>query len=88
MKRRLWILSAILALLIAGLTAQAQDITPIEPPVEDAELAITFTPPVWTLRGAVSIRGTVDVVNLSSYVVEYRQIDLLAEEETEVEDDD
>ncbi|MEO1165846.1 MAG: CARDB domain-containing protein [Chloroflexota bacterium] len=88
MKRRLWILSAILALLIAGLTAQAQDITPIEPPADDAELAITFPPPVWTLRGAVSIRGTVDVVNLSSYVVEYRQIDLLAEDETEVEDDD
>lgn len=83
MKKRLWIIIVGLLVLLIGWTVSAQDITPIEPPAEDADVAITFPPPVWVLTGAVNIRGTVDVVNLSSYVVEYRPLVLTAENDSD-----
>lgn len=52
----------------------AQDIEPFTPPAEDADIAITFPPPVFAVAGEVEIRGTVDSIGLSEYIIEYREL--------------
>ncbi|MCA9915478.1 MAG: SH3 domain-containing protein, partial [Anaerolineae bacterium] len=68
----------ILILLLLGAMAfvvGAQDIEPFTPPAEDADIAITFPPPVFAVAGEVEIRGTVDSIGLSEYVIEYRELE-------------
>ncbi|MEO1286488.1 MAG: SH3 domain-containing protein [Chloroflexota bacterium] len=80
MKRLIIGLVLAMALLLLGLLTSAQDITPSEVPSDEADIAISFPPPVWVLADSVDIIGTADVLNLSNYVIEYRQITF---EETE-----
>lgn len=86
MKRFIFIgLVALLALLM-GIVTNAQDITPSEVPADDADIAITFPPPVWVLSDAVDITGTADLLDMSNYLIEYHEIRFDAEDDEETEE--
>lgn len=95
----------LLFLLLVAFTAlvvRAQDATPaplpaplIEPlsaPAADDDIAISFPPPVYLIRGAIDIVGTVAIDDLASYRVEFRPLELpdpAADDATQtVEDED
>lgn len=62
----------LISLILWGAVIQAQDITPTEAPADDADLAITFPPPVWIVSDSVDIIGTVDIAGMSNYLIEYQ----------------
>lgn len=87
MSRRFAIMSVSLVMvLLLGVWAQAQEIEPRTAPDADADVVITFPPPVFVLSGAVDIVGTADAIMMSDYVVEYRPLELLPLEEEETEE--
>ena len=81
LKRYVTIIPVVFITLMLVLLSSAQDITPSEVPADDADIAIAFPPPVWVLSDAVEILGTADVINLSNYVIEYREIRFATEDE-------
>lgn len=83
--RRIALAVIVLSLLLTALVVGAQDIEPATPPAEDADVAITFPPPVFVINGMVEIRGTADAIDLTGYVLEFRPLDLEATPE-EAED--
>jgi len=72
-KFRLLLITSILFLFIV-LLGKAQDIEPVVPPPEDADVAITFPPPVFVLNGLVDIRGSVDALGMTNYFIEFRPL--------------
>ncbi|MCA9906198.1 MAG: SH3 domain-containing protein [Anaerolineae bacterium] len=72
-----WIvLLALAALLLAVTGALAQD-------APDPNAAITWPPPVYLLSGAVEIRGSANVANMTNYFLEFRELnDNLEAEDT------
>jgi hypothetical protein len=52
----------------------AQEIQPQEVPGDEADVAVRYPPPVWVLTGTVEILGTADLLDMSSYIVEYHEI--------------
>lgn len=72
--RAIYLVPVALIVLMMVLLTSAQDISPTEVPADDADIAISFPPPVWVLGDAVQILGTADVLNLSNFVIEYREI--------------
>jgi len=72
-RRRYWLLIALLVL-IGVFVSTAQDINPVIPPPEDADIAISFPPPVFVVNGMVDIRGSADVIDMENYFVEYRPL--------------
>lgn len=81
MKIRL--LFIVIITIVLGLVVQAQDIEPLTVPDDTADIAISFPPPVWVLNGSVEILGTADVLDMSNYLVEYRELVFDSEEEQE-----
>ncbi|MDQ7034468.1 MAG: CARDB domain-containing protein [Anaerolineae bacterium] len=73
-KQRYWLMLGLLLALIGAFVTQAQDIEPLAAPPEDADIAISFPPPVFVIGGAVDIRGTVDTLDMANYFVEYRPL--------------
>jgi hypothetical protein len=76
MKKRFIALIALLTLVTGALISNAQEIQPRTTPEPSAGLALTWPPPVYVLRGTAEIRGSADLLNMSNYFVEFRQIDL------------
>ena len=74
MKRKLSLILGITLLLMLTFLTSAQDIAPTDVPSSEADIAISFPPPVWVLSDSVDILGTADVINLSNYFIEYREI--------------
>lgn len=74
MKRRYWLILGLLLALIGVFVTQAQDIEPVVAPPEDADIAISFPPPVFVISGSVDVRGTADVLDMANYFVEYRPL--------------
>lgn len=72
--RALFLAPLALITLMMVLLTSAQDISPTDVPADDTDMAITFPPPVWVLSDSVQILGTADVLNLSNFVIEYREI--------------
>jgi hypothetical protein len=66
-------LTVLLALMSFGMV-NAQDIEPVIAPPEDADVAISFPPPVFVINGSVEIRGTADALDMINYFVEYRPL--------------
>ncbi len=64
------LLLALTAVVVVG----AQEIEPFEPPAEDADVVITFPPPVFAVAGEVEIRGSADSIGLAEYIIEYREL--------------
>lgn len=60
--------------IVLGIIVQAQDIEPLTVPDDNADIAITYPPAVWVLNGSVEILGTADVLDMSSYLVEYQEL--------------
>ena len=58
--------------------ASAQDSSPVIAPASDAmvnpEANISFPPPVYAVRGGVEIRGTVNLANMRSFFIQFRQL--------------
>lgn len=82
MKIRLLFL--VLIAILLGVITQAQDIEPIIVTDDSADIAISFPPPVWVLSGSVEIIGTADVLDMSSYLVEYQEL-LFDDDENRIE---
>ncbi len=61
-------------LLVIVSTAAFQVISPLPEEAVDPNLQISWPPPIYTLRGPVEIRGTVNVANVSSYFLEFRPL--------------
>jgi hypothetical protein len=76
-RKVIWMLVAI-GVLFAGLAGvAAQEIQPTgNPAVTSPDLYISFPPPVYAHSGPLDIWGTVNVVGLSNYFIEFRPIDL------------
>lgn len=74
MKRALSLIFGMALLFTLSFLTSAQDIAPTDVPSSDADIAISFPPPVWVLSDSVDIVGTADVINLSNYFIEYREI--------------
>jgi hypothetical protein len=70
--------------LILGIMVQAQDIEPVVVPDDTANIAISFPPPVWVIDGSVEVLGTADVLDMSSYLLEYRELRFDTEETEEI----
>ena len=73
MQKRLVILILLIGTLLMGVWVQAQDIFPTDEP-DDPNFQISFPPPVYTLRGEVEIRGSINLASMTSYFVEFRPI--------------
>lgn len=74
MKKKVYLILIMTILATVALVTSAQDITPAEVPSSDADIAITYPPPVWVVSDSIEILGTADVLNLSNYFVEYHEI--------------
>lgn len=86
MKRQFYLALTLIISAMMVLVASAQDITPQDVPGDDADIAITFPPPVWVLSDSVEILGTADELNMSNYLIEYHEIRFdMDEEDIEVE---
>ena len=73
-KRRYGLIIGLMLIVFGVFVTQAQDIEPIVAPPEDADVAISFPPPVFVISGAVEIRGTADALDMENYFVEYRPL--------------
>ena len=62
-----------LVLLLVATTA-FQVISPLPEEAVDPNLQISWPPPIYTVRGAVEVRGTMNVPNTSSYFLEFRAL--------------
>ena len=74
MRRGRYLVVFLAITLLIALGVQAQDIEPITVPDTDADIAITFPPPVWILTDSADILGTADVLNMTNYIIEYREL--------------
>ena len=72
--KRFWRALIIGISLLLAFVVGAQEIVPQEVPSEDADVAVRYPPPVWVLSGTVEIIGTADLLDMSSYIVEYHEI--------------
>ncbi|MGJ3239272.1 MAG: CARDB domain-containing protein [Anaerolineae bacterium] len=66
-------LIVVFAVMIAFVSS-AQEITPRTVPADDADIAITYPPAVWVMSDSVEIIGTADLLNMSNYLIEYREL--------------
>lgn len=77
---RLLLLTLLAALGVMLSSAQESDplplIDPLTPADATAAVAITFPPPVYTVRGSITIVGTADTPALENYRVEFRPLEL------------
>ena len=89
-KRRYWLILGLMLVLIGVFVTQAQDIEPVLAPPEDADVAISFPPPVFVISGSVEVRGTADAVDMQNYFIEYRPLvlDNPASDATPIPDED
>lgn len=62
------VLSFVIALCLLALPAMAQE-------MEEPTAEINWPPPVYLLRGEVSLRGTANLPGMTSYYIEYRALD-------------
>lgn len=88
--RLLLLVLAVLASLV--LSVNAQEITPREGDEINPDANISWPLPVYVLRGAVEIRGSANLPNMTNYFLEFRPLVLLTPEqiaagETEERDD-
>ena len=74
MRRHYWLILTLLLALMSFALVGAQDIEPMVAPPEDADVAISFPPPVFVINGSVEIRGTADALDMINYFVEYRPL--------------
>jgi CARDB protein/SH3 domain-containing protein len=72
MKIRL--LFVVLIAIALGVVTQAQGIEPMSVPDDSADIAISFPPPVWVISDSVEIIGTADILDMSSYLIEYQEL--------------
>ncbi|NDJ59546.1 MAG: hypothetical protein GYB67_00385 [Chloroflexi bacterium] len=79
---RLFVWLALLLLALAIVPAAAQD-NGDDVPLVNPNANISFPPPVYVLRGAVDLRGSANLPNMTNYFVEFRQLndDLTSNEE-------
>ncbi len=68
-----------LALLAGLISAQENTITPAEDTEINANVNISWPPPVYVLRDSVDVRGTANVPNMSNYFIEFRPMEVLEE---------
>lgn len=75
MRKNLRLLLVMIVMLAGVLVIRAQEpIEPITVPSADANIAITFPPPVYVLSDIVQIIGTADEIDMSNYLIEFRPL--------------
>lgn len=73
--RRWGVFALVAALLLTGFAVTTTPDVQAQPLPANPNVAITWPPPVYTLRGEVDVRGTVNVPNLANYFLEFRPLD-------------
>lgn len=82
MSRKISLLLIVLIGLVSlVLSVSAQEITPREGDVIDPNASISWPPPVYVLRGAVELRGSANLPNMTNYFLEFRPLLLLTPEQ-------
>ncbi len=78
MTHRKWgIFALTLIMLLTGFAVTTQTSVLAQTPIPNSNpnVAISFPPPVYVLRGEVEVRGTVNLPNLANYFLEFRPLD-------------
>lgn len=87
MKRnRILLLALLLLAVLAAVAVNAQDIVPTPGDEPDPNANISFPPPVYVLRGEISVLGSAALEGMTSYFIEFRPLafpDADATEETD-----
>lgn len=73
-KSILLILMLMLLWTVNAVSAQSDIIEPNADTVIDANAAISWPPPIYTLRGEVEFRGSANLATMTSYFIEYRAL--------------
>jgi uncharacterized protein YgiM (DUF1202 family) len=77
MTRRTWGILALALVLLTAITVSVQPAVHAQTPAPNTNpnVVISWPPPVYTLRGEIDVRGTVNLPNLANYFLEFRMLD-------------
>ncbi|MCU0479724.1 MAG: SH3 domain-containing protein [Anaerolineae bacterium] len=74
MNRTKWLFALLIVMLALPLAVSAQTITPNDDTTVNVNANISFPPPIYTLRGEVSVFGSANLPNMSNYFLEFRPV--------------